>query len=135
MQQTFKDKDLLLGQKYYRHIKFLRLNEMEKRFLQGLDGQRKLAELIAEEPDCPLLLTLTSLNMARFATVPTPSAEAEDLPLRSLFNAVEEEMEVAAEETFESFSGLVDQSDAEDMTVSGAGVKATQDQEATAAKA
>jgi len=135
MQQTFKDKYLLLGQKYYRHIKFLRLNEMEKRFLQGLDGQRKLAELIAEEPDCPLLLTLTSLNMARFATVPTPSAEAEDLPLRSLFNAVEEEMEVAAEETFESFSDLVDQSDAEDITVSGTGVKATQDQAATAAKA
>ena len=73
--------------------------------------------------------------MARFATVPTPSAEAEDLPLRSLFNTVEEEMEVAAEETFESFSDLVDESDAEDMTVSGARVQVTQDQVATAAKA
>ena len=136
MQQTFKDKYLLLDQNYFRHINFLRLNEAEKRFLQGLDGQRKLAELIAEEPDCgPLLLTLTSLNMARFATVPTPSAEAEDLPLRSLFNAVEEEMEVAAEETFESFSDLVDESDAEDMTVSGARVQVTQDKVATAAKA
>ena len=136
MQQTFKDKYLLLDQNYFRHINFLRLNEAEKRFLHGLDGQRKLAELIAEEPDCgPLLLTLTNLNMARFATVPTPSAEAEDLPLRTLFNAVEEEMEVPAEDTFESFSDLVDESDTEDLPVTGAAAKTTQDMAATAAKA
>jgi tetratricopeptide (TPR) repeat protein len=135
MQQTFKDKYLLLDQNYYRHINFLRLNEAEKRFLHGLDGQRKLAELVAEEPDCgPLLLTLTNLNMARFATVPTPSAQAEDLPLRALFNAVEEEMEIPAEETLESFSDLVDESDAEDLSASESEDKLTQDQAAMAAK-
>jgi tetratricopeptide (TPR) repeat protein len=135
MQQTFKDKYLLLDQNYYRYINFLRLNEAEKRFLHGLDGQRKLAGLVAEEPDCgPLLLTLTHLNMARFATVPTPSAQADDLPLRALFNAVEEEMEIPEEETLESFSDLVDESDAEDLSASGSEDKLTQDQSATAVK-
>ena len=135
MQQTFKDKYLLLDQNYYRHINFLRLNEAEKRFLHGLDGQRKLAEMVAEEPDCgPLLLTLTNLNMARFATVPTPSAQAEDLPLRALFNTVEEEMEIPSEETLESFSDLVDESDAEDLSASGPVVKSVQDQAATTVK-
>ena len=135
MQQTFKDKYLLLDQNYYRHINFLRLNEAEKRFLHGLDGQRKLADLIAEEPDCgPLLLTLTNLNMARFATVPTPSAQAEDLPLRALFSAVEEEMEIPAEETLESFSDLIDESDAEDLSASGPVAKSVQDQAATTVK-
>jgi len=141
MQQTFKDKYLLLDQSYYRHINFLRLNEAEKRFLSRLDGQRKLVELIVEEPDCgPLLLTLTNLNMARFATLPTPSAETEDLPLRTLFNALEEELEIPAEETLESFSDLVEESDAEDLSVSGTEVKRTEvkrteDQAATAAEA
>ncbi len=135
MQQTFKDKYLLLDQNYYRHINFLRLNEAEKRFLHGLDGQRKLAEMVAEEPDCgPLLLTLTNLNMARFATVPTPSAQAEDLPLRALFNAVEEEMEIPEEETLESFSDLVDESAAEDLSASGPGANSVQNQAATKAK-
>jgi CheY-like chemotaxis protein/tetratricopeptide (TPR) repeat protein len=135
MQQTFKDKYLLLDQNYYRHINFLRLNETEKRFLQGLDGQRKLADLVAEEPDCgPLLLTLTNLNMARFATVPTPSAQAENLPLRALFNAVEEEIAVSAEDTFESFSDLVDESDAEDLSVSSPEVNPVPGQAATTAK-
>ncbi len=114
LQTTFRDKYLLLDKNYYRYINFLRLKESEKHFLQKLDGQRKLAELIAEEPDCgPLLLTLTNLNMASFAKVATSSAQADDLPLRALFNAVEEELEVPAEETFESFSDLVDDSDDE----------------------
>jgi CheY-like chemotaxis protein/tetratricopeptide (TPR) repeat protein len=112
MQQTFKDKYLLLDKNYYRHINFLRLNETEKRFLQSIDGQQKLADLVAGESACgPLLLTLTNLNMARFATVPTASAKADDLPLRALFNAVEEEIEITAEETLESFSDLFDDSD------------------------
>lgn len=121
LQSTFSDKYLLLDKNYYRHINFLRLKESEKRFLQRLDGQRKLAELIAEEPDCgPLLLTLTNLNMASFAKVPTPCAQADDLPLRALFNTVEEELEIPAEETFESFSDLVDDSDDEDLSATEA---------------
>jgi CheY-like chemotaxis protein/tetratricopeptide (TPR) repeat protein len=136
MQQTFRDKYLLLDQNYYRHINFLHLNEAEKRFLHGLDGQRKLADLIAEEPDCgPLLLTLTNLSMARFATAPTPSAVAEDLPLRTLFNAVEEEMEIPAEETLESFSDLVEESAAGDLSASGAEVESAQKRTVTAARA
>jgi DNA-binding response OmpR family regulator/tetratricopeptide (TPR) repeat protein len=136
MQQTFRDKYLLLDQNYYRHINFLHLNESEKRFLHGLDGQRKLADLIAEEPDCgPLLLTLTNLSMARFATAPTPSAVAEDLPLRTLFNAVEEEMEIPAEETLESFSDLVEESAAGDLSASGAEVESAQKRTVTAARA
>jgi CheY-like chemotaxis protein/tetratricopeptide (TPR) repeat protein len=112
MLQTFKDKFLLLEKNYYRHINFLRLNEDEKRFVQKIDGNQKLADLIVGELDCgPLLLTLTNLNMARFAAHPTPSATPEDLPLRTLFNLVEEETEVVVEETFESFSDLVDESD------------------------
>jgi CheY-like chemotaxis protein/tetratricopeptide (TPR) repeat protein len=124
MQQTFKDKYLLLDKNYYRHINFLRLNEAEKRFLQMIDGQRKLSELVTEEPDCgPLLLTLTNLNMARFATVPTPSAKADDLPLRALFNAVEEEIEIDAEDTLESFNDLVDDSDDVDLDSTEASVE------------
>ncbi len=107
--QMFKDKFILLDKNYYRHINFLRLNEAEKRFVQSIDGQHKLADLLTEELDCgPLLLTLTNLNMARFATQPTPSADPEDLPLRTLFNVVEEEVEVVVEESLESFADLVD---------------------------
>ncbi len=116
--QTFKDKFILLDKSYYRHINFLRLNETEKRFVQSIDGQHKLADLLTEELDCgPLLLTLTNLNMARFATQPTPSADPEDLPLRTLFNVVEEEVEVVVEESLESFADLVgDDEESDDST-------------------
>ena len=117
--QTFKDKFVLLDSNYYRHINFLRLNEAEKRFVQRIDGQCKLGTLLDDDFDPgPLLLTLTSLNMARFAVVPTPSADSGNLPLRALFNAVEEEVEVVIEETLESFTDLVD--DSEGITESSA---------------
>ncbi len=110
--QTFKDKFILLDSNYYRHINFLRLNEAEKHFVQKIDGQCKLGTLLDDDFDPgPLLLTLTSLNMARFAAVATPSADPGNLPLRSLFNAVEEEVEVVIEETFESFTDLVEDSE------------------------
>lgn len=106
--QTFKDKFILLDNSYYRHINFLRLNEPEKRFIQSIDGQCKLGALINDAFDFgPLLLTLTSLNMARFAAEPAPSSDPQNLPLRTLFNAVEEEVEIATE-TLESFTDLVD---------------------------
>ncbi|MDH3454763.1 MAG: response regulator, partial [Desulfuromonadales bacterium] len=107
--QTFKDKFILLDSNYYRHINFLRLNEAEKRFIQSIDGQSRLGELFDGDFNFgPLLLTLTSLNMARFAAGPTPCADPGNLPLRALFNAVEQEVEAVVEETLESFSDLVD---------------------------
>ncbi len=106
--QTFSDKYAILDRNYYRHINFLRLNEKEKYFVQRIDGQHKLADLVTDEFDCsPLLLTLTNLNMARFSAEPAVSADPENLPLRTLFNVVEEEVEVDAEEILESFSDLV----------------------------
>ncbi len=110
--QTFKDKYFLLDKNYYRHINFLQLNEGEKHFVQSIDGQRKLSDLLHDQQECgPLILTLTNLNMARFAAEPTPSARPDDLPLRTLFNIVADEVEVAAAEKLESFSDLIDATD------------------------
>jgi len=115
--QTFKDKYILLDESYYRHINFLRLKEDEKQFVAAIDGQHRLGELLNENIDPgPLLLTLTSLNMARFATQPTASAEPGNLPLRTLFNAVEEELAVEVDENLESFSDLVDENESSDIT-------------------
>jgi len=73
------------------------------------------SELLNKDFDSgPLLLTLTSLNMARFAAEPTPSADPGNLPLRTLFNAIEEEIEVVVDESLESFADLVD--DGEEST-------------------
>ncbi len=110
--QTFRTKFISLDKDYYRHINFLRLKEAEKQFVQTIDGQHKLEELITDDFDCgPLLLTLTNLNMARFAAEPTASADPDNLPLRTLFNVVEEEVEISVEESLESFSDLVDGDD------------------------
>ena len=108
LQMTCRDRYPALVEGYYRHINFLRLNEAEKSFLQRMDGRKRLAELLDEEEDFgPLLLTLTSLDMARFTLQPAASALPGDLPLRTLFNAVEEESVATTVETLESFSDLV----------------------------
>ncbi len=129
--QTFSDKYILLDKDYYRHINFLRLNDTEKRFVQTIDGQCKLSALLNQEFDCgPLLLTLTNLNMARFAAQPTASANPQDLPLRVLFNVVEDEMDAVTEETLESFSDLVNADDEPDIP---AGVSVHQTKVSTSA--
>jgi CheY-like chemotaxis protein/curved DNA-binding protein CbpA len=108
--KTFHNKYVLLDCNYYRHINFLRLDEAEKRFIQKINGQCTLGELFDEPFDFgPLLLTLTSLTMARFSAEPSPSADSGNLPLRTLFNAVEEEVE--AVEILENFTDLVDDSE------------------------
>ena len=113
--KTFSDKYPFLDQSYYRHINFLRLKEAEKHFVATIDGQKKLNELGNDDLDPgPLLLTLTSLNMLRFAAQPSASADPGDLPLRALFNAVEEEVEIEVEESLESFTDLVDDSSDDD---------------------
>jgi CheY-like chemotaxis protein/curved DNA-binding protein CbpA len=118
MLQTFRNKFLLLGEDYYLHINFLRLNESEKQFLQKIDGHQKLVDLVAGEADFgPLLLTMANLNMVRFAAHPAPSTAPADLPLRTLFNLVEGESEVIADEDLESFSDLVADSDVGDIPV------------------
>ncbi len=121
--QTFKEKFVQLDSNYYRHINFLRLNEAEKHFVRRIDGYCKLGELLDDDFDPgPLLLTLTSLNMARFAAEAGPCADAGDLPLRALFNAVEEEVEVVVDEALESFNDLVDDGEeAAETTVLAAG--------------
>lgn len=107
LQQTCQDRFPVLVEDYYRHINFLRLNEAEKRLVPQLDGQKRLKELLpAGEDFGPLLLTLTCLDMLRFAREPGASIQPGKLPLRTLFNAVEEEAD-AAEEILESFSDLV----------------------------
>ena len=112
--QTFRDKYVFLVKDYYRHINFLHLNGQEKHFIHCIDGQHKLADLLADEFDySPLLLTLTSLNMVRFSTGPTASADPEDFPLRTFFNVVEEDVEVEIEAPLESFSDLIDDDDGE----------------------
>lgn len=110
--QSCRDKYLILDRDYYRHINFLHLNNDEKRLVNRVDGQLRLSELVADEFDCnPLLLTLTNLKMARFSPEPAVSADPENLPLRTLFNVVEEDVEVVIEDTLESFADLADDGD------------------------
>ena len=117
---------LLSARRYRDFINFLRLNEAEKQFVQRIDGQSKLSGLINEDFDSgPLLLTLTSLNMARFASEPTPSADSGNLPLRALFNAVEEEVEVVVDESLESFTDLVNDDERDADAASGSAASET----------
>jgi CheY-like chemotaxis protein len=115
--KTFAGKFMSLEKDYYQYINFLRLNEDEKRFVQKINGQHKLGDLLTDEFDCaPLLLTLTNLNMAGFSAEPSASADPDNLPLRTLFNVVEEDLEVNVEETLESFSDLVDDDETDSTT-------------------
>lgn len=107
--KTFEHRFATTTEDFYRHINFLTLNEPEQRLLARINGQKRLAELCPGDHDFgPLLLTLTSLNMLRFAAEPTPAALPEGLPIRVLFNACEDEFEAAGAEALESFSDLVD---------------------------
>ena len=94
---------------FYRYINLLSLDEPARRCLHRLDGRQRLVEC-AEDPRqiVPLLLTLSLLDMLRFADQPAEPAGPGDLPLRALFNAVEEEVEVAVELPLESFEDLAE---------------------------
>jgi DNA-binding response OmpR family regulator/curved DNA-binding protein CbpA len=93
---------------FYRHINLLDLDEPDRRCLQRLDGRRTLAEC-TDEPQraAPLLLTLASLDMLRFTDQPAAPVTPGDLPLRTLFNAIEESQS-DADQPLESFDDLVE---------------------------
>lgn len=106
---------------FYRHINFLSLGEEERQLLQHLDGRHTLADCPGNPATAaPLLLTLSALDMLRFATEPTEPVAPGDLPLRTLFNAVIDEPQVEIDLPLESFDDLVEAETAAAEAVSSA---------------
>jgi DNA-binding response OmpR family regulator/tetratricopeptide (TPR) repeat protein len=98
---------------FYRHINFLELRDNDKHLLHRMDGHTTLAACIDENHDpAPLLLTLLSLNMLAFSPIPAAPASAGSLPIRTLFNAIDDEDHPAVESPLENFDDLVDEEDA-----------------------
>lgn len=96
--------------KFFRHINFLSLSAEERGLLARLDGKRPLTDCLEGEDDlAPLLQTLSALKMVRFGTDPIQAAGAEGFPLRTLFNAAEEEPAAPPDAPLESFADLVEQ--------------------------
>lgn len=98
---------------YYRYINFLTLSDEEKRLLFSLDGSRTLGQCLGEETLLPpLIVTLATLEMVAWSDHPLSPA-LPDFPLRTLFNAYQEEVEVelSFEQPLESFSDLVDRNE------------------------
>jgi len=94
---------------FYRHINFLTLDDESRQFLKHLDGHHTLADCPGDPTThAPLLLTLSALDMLRFADQPTEPVSIGDLPLRTLFNAVIEEAPVEVDLPLESFDDLVE---------------------------
>ncbi len=94
---------------FYQHINFLALDDEDRQFLRYLDGRHTLADCPGDPAaHVPLLLTLSALDMLRFAAQPTEPVGIGDLPLRALFNAVTEEAPVEVDRPLESFADLID---------------------------
>jgi len=97
---------------YYRYINFLPLNEVEKQTLARIDGSRTLLAILdGREGLLPLLQTLHAFDMLQFAPTPLTPPGPGPIPLRTLFNAIQEEDEEDAtpdEETLESFADVVE---------------------------
>ena len=103
---------------YYRYINFLNLDEDDRQLLPQLDGRHTLAECPGDPAaGAPLLLTLGSLDMLRFADQPEEPVPPADLPVRTFFNAVAEEPSFAAGPQLESFTDLVEEASAEPLAV------------------
>jgi len=95
---------------YYRFANFLSFSPAEKLLLSRIDGNSPLDALSAGGDDVtPALATMKGLEMIRLSKEPILSADAGEMPLRALFNAVAEEEPEVVEETLESFTDLVDQ--------------------------
>ena len=117
-----------LQETYYQYANFFNIKPEEQQFLQKIDGNTKLEDCL-DKPDAlmPFLQTLVILQILGFSPQPATNAEAK-IPMRRLFNAIEEEdMELGAPETLESFNDLVDESDLEEVDL------VASDQEAAAA--
>ena len=105
-----------LRDSYFRYANFLSLKTEEQVFLQKVTGSNKLDDCY-ENPDAlmPLLQALVTLEMLSFSPEPTTNPEP-GIPIRRLFNALEEEeQEIGAPETLESFDDLVDAADLEEV--------------------
>jgi CheY-like chemotaxis protein/tetratricopeptide (TPR) repeat protein len=95
---------------WHRFVNLLSLNAEEKMALARLDGSRTLQEILqGAEGLVPLLCTLQSLGMIRLASEPLPAVSPGTMPLRTLFNAVQEDLPLPAEEVLERFEDLVAQ--------------------------
>jgi CheY-like chemotaxis protein/tetratricopeptide (TPR) repeat protein len=109
--ERLSGKYLAPAKNYFRYINFLTLSDEEKSLLHRLDGSCTLGQALGEEtPLPPLIFTLATLDMVACGDHPLMAAVPE-FPLRTLFNAYQEEIEIelSAEEPLESFSDLVDQ--------------------------
>ncbi len=103
------DQYAALTETYFRYINFLRLDEDEKKLLTRLTGDRRLADCLAGlDIGRALLRTLDDLDMIAFADSPLPAASAGNMPLRELFNRLEEETAPPAEERLENFGDILD---------------------------
>ena len=93
---------------FYRHVNFLDLNEEERRFVGQLDGSRTMAECLEGASGLmPLLRLLKTFGMLTFAREPLSPELPAGMPLRTLFNILEDETGASSDGPLESFSDLV----------------------------
>ncbi len=98
---------------YFRYVNFLAPTFEEKEFLLRMDGTRTVAQ--CEEgngPMMPLLKTLRLLGMASFGSTALAPVSSPGFPLRTLFNALEEEAPEVME-SLESFDDVVEEAQVE----------------------
>jgi len=106
----------MLQPDFFRYANFFNLKSEEQEFLQKVTGQSPLSECIVN-PDAlaPLLQTLITLGMISFNPEPTENAKPET-PIRRLFNSLDEEdVDIGTQETLESFTDIVDESELEEV--------------------
>jgi len=103
----------ILTSGFYQYSNFLGLHQNEQEFLQCIDGKTPLQDCLgAGDALLPLLQTLISLEMVRFAAEPAAHADP-GMPLRRLFNLpeVDDISDFASAQPLENFTDLVAESD------------------------
>lgn len=117
--QRYADQHVGLTDNYYRFANFLRLQEEEKQLLARLDGRQTLRSALAGlDIGRALLRTLNQLKMVRFAEQPLSAADPGEMPLRTLFNALDPESgSAASEERLESFGDMLAEEEGEDFVM------------------
>lgn len=114
--KKFANHFVSLQPRYFSYINFFSLKPGEQQFLQKVTGDTKLVDCL-DNPDAlsSLLQTLLTLEMISFSLEPTTNAEP-TTPIRRLFNSLEEEdQDIGTQESLESFDGLVDESELEEV--------------------